>query len=343
MRYIGGKTLLLDKISNAINENCSSIHSIMDIFAGSGVVSSYLVQNGFQIISNDILYFSYVIQRCIIGISKIPSFDKLKEIGIFAPLDYLNSLTINKTDFDIQKCFIYQNYSLGGSSRMYFREDNALKIDIIRLTIEQWHLDGYINDDEYFYLLASLIYAVPYVANITGVYAAYLKFWDKRTYNRIVLKEIPLSLNNQNNYCYNCDYTALLKIKADLLYADPPYNQREYAPNYHLLETIARYDYPKIKGVTGMREYSQMKSKFCSKKTVEEAFETLIRDTSCNNILISYNNEGLITTTRLSEICKDYAINDSFKLYEFDYRRYKNKIPNETEGLKEQLYFLRRR
>jgi adenine-specific DNA-methyltransferase len=49
------------------------------------------------------------------------------------------------------------------------------------------------------------------------------------------------------------------------MYADPPYNAREYLPNYHVLETIARYDYPVIKGITGMREYDKQKSVFCKK------------------------------------------------------------------------------
>lgn len=30
----------------------------------------------------------------------------------------------------------------------------------------------------------------------------------------------------------------MLGKHSDLLYADPPYNSREYLPNYHVLETI---------------------------------------------------------------------------------------------------------
>ncbi len=48
--------------------------------------------------------------------------------------------------------------------------------------------------------------------------------------------------------CTNADYTQILSEQYDLLYADPPYNAREYLPNYHVLETIARYDYPKLQG-----------------------------------------------------------------------------------------------
>ena len=151
---------------------------------------------------------------------------------------------------------------------MYFRPENALKIDIIRMTIEKWKNNSLISENEYFYLLSALINAVPFVANITGVYAAYLKYWDERTYKSIQLKKPVIINNSQDNECYNLDYTELLNKNCDLLYADPPYNSREYLPNYHVLETIARYDYPEIYGVTGMRNYDNQKSVFCKKNMV---------------------------------------------------------------------------
>ena len=133
-----------------------------------------------------------------------------------------------------------------------------------------------------------------------------------------------------------------LSVETTILYADPPYNSREYLPNYHVMETIARYDYPEIKGVTGIREYNKEKSAFCKKATVASAFDTLLKNAHSKYIIISYNNEGLITTDELSSLCKRYAKQDTFRLFEYDYRRYKSKIPNNSNGLKEQLYFLER-
>ena len=341
MRYIGGKSLLVDNISKIIDDNCGDAKSILDIFSGSGVVSQYFTDRGFDVITNDFLYFSYVIARGTIGIKAAPKFAKLPFDNVF---DYLNNLTIEQTDFDLDECFIYKNYSPNERcNRMYFQNDNALKIDIIRLQIEKWLKDNLLDDDEYFFLLAALINAVPYVSNITGTYGAYLKFWDKRTFKKIELIPNDIFFKKINSArCFNKDFKDALKIKSDILYADPPYNSREYLPNYHVLETIARYDYPTIKGVTGLRNYDTQKSPFCRKNMVGEAFCTLIREAKAKYIIISYNNEGLISADELSNICKKYAINDSFKLYEYDYRRYKNKIPNNKAGLKEQIYFIRR-
>ncbi len=339
MRYIGGKSILLDNIYREI-QSVGSVKSVMDIFSGSGVVGNFLKNKNIEVYSNDILYFSYVLSRGTLGVCRIPKFDLLKIEDV---IEYLNDLRIENTKFSLDDCFIYQNYSPNKNcDRMYFQNDNAIKIDIIRMQIEEWKNAELLNDDEYYYLLAALLNAVPYVANITGTFGAYLKFWDKRTFNSLQLRVPNIVETDKKVGCFNQNYIELLNMEVDLLYADPPYNSREYLPNYHILETIARYDKPFIKGVTGIRAYSEQKSEFCKKNTVRQAFERLIRDANAEYILISYNNEGLLKTEELVALCEEYAVTGSFRLVEMDYRRYKNKIPNNEKGLKEQLYFLRR-
>ncbi len=334
MRYIGGKSRLLEFIEKTIVAHTTNARSVLDIFSGSGAVSSYLKEKNYNVISNDILYFSYVLNRGSIGLADVPKFNKL---GIPDVLTHLNNLKLEDTPFSAEQLFITNNYSpTGDCKRMYFQPDNAVKIDIIRLTIEDWRTTGLLNDNEYFYLLACLINAVPYVANITGVYAAYLKFWDARTFNALHLTAPSICNTQTAARCFNGDFRDIATQASDILYADPPYNERDYFPNYHLLETIARYDYPPIKGITGLRTYT--KSPFCSKKEVSGAFRDLIENANSRYILISYNNEALLSTENLSEICMSYARPGSFHLFEKEYRRYKNKIPNNKEGLKEQLY-----
>lgn len=337
MRYIGGKSNLITDIRKVIVESTANVNTVIDIFSGSGIVSSFFKEHGYHVIGNDIMYFSYVLSRGTTALDAEPEFAGL---GIDNPIAFLNNLQIENTNINLDNCFIYQNYSPHDTvKRMYFQNENAIKIDIIRITIEDWYNNHLITDDEYYYLLASLISAVPYVSNIAGVYGAYLKHWDARTFHAIELKKPTIIANNMPATFYNMNCDNLLpNIAGDLLYADPPYNSRQYLPNYHVLETIARYDYPEIYGVTGMRDYQQQKSDFCSVRSVEAAFKRMIENANVRYVLISYNNEGLLSMEKLSDICRDYAINNSFKLHEIDYRRYKN-AGTAPKGVLEQLYF----
>lgn len=143
MRYIGGKSLLLDNINNVIASEIPDVSSVVDLFGGSGIVSNNFKANGYRTISNDFLFFSYVLSRASIGLNRKPSFKKL---GIDNPIRYLNALALADTSFEVDQCFIYNNYSpVGECQRMYFQPENALKIDIIRLTIEKWYTEELIT------------------------------------------------------------------------------------------------------------------------------------------------------------------------------------------------------
>lgn len=342
MRYIGGKSLLLSDIEAVIKTLAPEAKTIIDAFSGSGAVAAYLKKQGYKVICNDFMYFSYVVLRAYAQLNRPPPFAQL---GINDPIDYLNNLDIDDTNIPIESCFVYQNYAPhDGCDRMYFQPQNAIKIDIIRQTIEQWKASDRITDDEYYYLLAALIEAVPYISNITGVYAAYLKYWDSRSYKPLTLKAPTLTSSRRKSIAYNLPVQELLSIcKADVLYSDSPYNSREYLPNYHVLETIARYDNPKIKGITGIRDYSNQKSDFCSKEKVHDAFEQMIRTADVKYIVISYSTEGLISTNELSAICRQYAVDGTFGLKEIPYRRYKSRVSDTTNVVKEQLYYFEKR
>lgn len=338
MRYIGGKSLMLDNILSVIKNNTEDVHVITDLFSGTGVVAQNLKAQGYAVNSNDILYFSYVINKGILEMNE-PISNDLRDIIV-----HLNSLSIeNSPWFDIESAFIYQNYSLhDGCTRMYFQCDNAIKIDLVRQEIERQR--EHISEIEYFYLLSLLIKAVPYVSNITGTYGAYLKYWDKRTYNRLSLEEIKIEHSEVQCHCYNMDSMEMARqIESDLVYMDPPYNSRQYLPNYHVLETIAKYDYPVIKGVTGQREDPEKISDYCKKRKAKEAFRNLLNTLNCKYLLLSYNNEGLLTTDEMITLFQEAGKANTFHLFEFDYRRYKNKIPNNARGLKEQLYFIEKK
>lgn len=324
MRFIGNKTNLLEKIKEVIDENCSDgSHVFCDIFAGTGSVSRFF-KPYYRIISNDLLYFSHILTAATIENNSTPQFSKLKEIGINDPFAYLEM-----TDVSSFTGFITEEYSpVGSAGRQYLTEENARRIDFIRTTIEEWKRNALIDSYEYKYLLATLIEGIPFVSNITGTYGAYLKSWDKRVFKRFELIKLSISDNDERNICYNEDANELIKkICGDILYIDPPYNERQYLPNYHLLETVAKYDAPVLKGVTGVRPYINEKSDYCIKKSVKSVFSSLIADAEFKHIIISYSDDGLLTADEILEILKENCISDTVKLYKIPYSRYKSKLP----------------
>ncbi len=263
MRYIGSKVNLLTNIESCISENIKTPQaSFCDIFSGTAVVARHF-KSQYQIISNDSLYFSYVIQKAYVENNSKLNFSKLKS-DIGNPFLFLENEKLGNTENN----FIMQNYSPAGKAgRMYFTEENARRIDFARTAIENWKNEKRVSASEYYYLLASLIEAVPSVSNITGTYGAYLKKWDKRAFKKLELPQIEVFSNGRKNKAYNEDSLKLIKrISGDILYIDPPYNSRQYAPNYHVLETISRYDSPKLSGITGMR--LKGKFKFYSNKKI---------------------------------------------------------------------------
>ena len=70
MRYIGGKSLLLNNINNVITSEIPEVSSVVDLFAGSGIVSNNFKSKGYRTVSNDYLYFSYVLSRSSIMLNR---------------------------------------------------------------------------------------------------------------------------------------------------------------------------------------------------------------------------------------------------------------------------------
>ena len=344
MRYIGGKTQLLNDIDAVINKNALGNECIFcDIFSGTGSVARYFKPR-YEIHSNDMLHFSYVIQKATVENNHKPNFEQLRNIGIYDPIKFLEETRFDTTKLDRDSLFITHNYSPNDNcKRMYVSNKNAQRIDFIRTTIENWKLNNLIGELEYYYLLASLIEGVPYISNITGTYGAYLKQWDKRALKEFEMARLDVVDNKQKNKSYNTDANKLIReLEGDILYLDPPYNSRQYASNYHLLETISKYDHPQIKGITGIRTYDNEKSAFCNKNEVLDVFEDLINKAKFSNIILSYSTQGLMSSEQIEKVFKKHGIESSYRRYDIPYRKYKSKIVKDDNKIEEYLFYIKK-
>ncbi|KKZ58400.1 DNA adenine methylase [Haemophilus haemolyticus] len=309
MNYIGSKLKLSNwleaEITNVVGDSLSN-KVFCDLFAGTGIVGRKFKTNVKQVIVNDMEYYSYVLNRNYIG----------------------NHQTISKADELLQELenllpkegFIYQNYCLGsGSERQYFSDENGKKIDSIRMQIEEWKNTHYIDEDTYYFLLATLLENADKVANTASVYGAFLKNLKRSALKPLSLEPALFEINCNDHQVYQMDANQLIKnISGDILYLDPPYNTRQYGANYHMLNTIALYDNFTPKGKTGLREYNR--SKYCSKSDVTSEFETLIREANFKYIFLSYNNEGLMSVEQVRDIFERYG---KYDLVQTEYQRFK--------------------
>jgi adenine-specific DNA-methyltransferase len=283
-------------------------------------------------------YYSYVIAKHYIENNKNLDFIQLKGKGINNPFEYLN----NSKGIE---GFIYKNYSPEGTKykeqqRLYFTDENAKKIDNIRISIETWYKEKLLNNNEYYFLLASLIESADKVANTASVYGAFLKKYKNTALKQLQFIPLEIIKGNYKGAVYNEDANKLIKeIEGDILYLDPPYNSRKYDTNYHVLETIALYDYPEIKGKTGIRKETSKKSKYCMKKEATFAFEELIKNAKFKYIILSYNNEGIIEINDIERIMKKYG---KYKRYQTNHKRFKadKKRKYSKEGTIEYLHCL---
>lgn len=327
MKYIGNKTRLLDFIYNSMKyENIPMKGTFIDIFGGTGSVGKHFKQKGFKIVSNDIMTYSYIAQYVNVKINIMPTFSKVSNNGIEEVLNKLNNLPPIKG-------YVFNNYAPSGEfNRQYFSDDNAMKIDAIREKIENWKEENLLTTDEYYILLYSLIDAADFVANISGTYGAYLKIWRSMALKKLELKKPEIINNNMENEIFQKDANELIKnIVSDVLYIDPPYNERQYAPNFHVLESLAVWDKQPLVGKTGQRDYQNKRSRYCLKKEAAIAFEELIHDAKSKYIIVSYNNEGIIPREKIIEILNKKG---TVKEYSTEYRRFRTEKDNEHRQYK---------
>lgn len=332
LSYIGSKFKLLDWITETI-QTCTGWTSfsdkrIGDIFAGTGIVSYHFRSLGATLLSNDSeLYSSIIVRAMNSSVYTDRCVHILEELNRRPP-------TVG---------YVTRHYSpYEGNERMFFTIDNAMRIDAIRQEIER--IRSEITDDEYTFLLASLLVSADNVSNVPAVYGCYLKQFKAKALKQIVLYPIHTlqTAPKQGSYTSNRDVLGITDLRADVVYLDPPYNERQYSKNYFPLNIIAKTPSeletePLLKGKTGIPTDCFV-SPFCKKgATVETAFDTLFRQIDAPWIILSYSSDGIVAKDRIVELMSQYGI---VTVYERDYKRFKSFDYNENKGVTEYLFCL---
>jgi adenine-specific DNA-methyltransferase len=305
-----------------------------DLFAGTGSVGGHFKRLGMTVIANDLMTYSYVMNKAVVELNGVPHFWQAKSwfgLPSDAPLSHLLDAI---SDTAGTRGYIFENFSPSGKAgRQFFTDENGMKIDAIRELIDNWSKEKLISSDEFIYLLASLINAADHVANMSGTYGAYLKIWRSVALKRLRLLPLDIFDNKLANLVFQEHGENLIhRISGDILYLDPPYNSRQYASNFHLLETLSVWDKQDLRGVVGLRDYSGQKSAFSSKKSASDALRKIVAEAKFKHIVLSYNNEGIIHRDEIVEILGSRG---NLKEFSTDYRRFRTERNHEKRKYKD--------
>jgi len=337
--YIGNKRKLLDLIFKAVKLTGLTNGTFLDLFAGSGVVSRLAKTLGFQVVCNDWEPFAKEYNSAFIVPNKMPPFKILggcenayRMLNALKPIEgYFATYYAPRDDRhpDIQR------------ERMFFTHSNAAKIDAIREEIELWGKTGMLTGIEKSVLLASLVYSVSYVSNTSGVFKGFHCGWGGKTGTalyriksdiRMVPPVLFKSAIDAHRVCCADAADLAERIKADIAYVDPPYNQHQYGANYHVLNTVVLWDKPPVnrRVLIGQKTVNKAairrdwrtlrRSKYCYRQTAKREFENLIRKIRAKYILVSYSTDGIIPIEEMTGLLKGCG---TLSILEKKYKRYR--------------------
>jgi len=334
---IGNKRKLAKNIYDIVNEIRLSLNkekiNIVDGFAGSSVISRTLSNMSNHLYVNDLELYSYLMARCFL---EKPTDEQ--KVRIENHLDKMNNLAKNGPYSEGIICKLYapkNTKEIKEGERCFYTRENALIIDTLRKYIND-DIENGVNDDIFMYCIVPLLIKASIHNNTSGVFKGFHKkdkmgcFGGKgeNALSRI-MKNITLDLPiwSEDDYkvkCSNKDVNVMiddLPNDIDIIYLDPPYNQHPYGSNYFMLNVIATNKEPLVISKASGIPTDWNKSDYNYKTQAIKAMNNVLEKGLYKSkyILLSYNNEGIITDEDWVKIFSQYQV----KKYEIKYDTYK--------------------
>lgn len=303
IKYLGSKRVLLDRIVGLIS--CvPDVKTVVDLFSGTARVGHALKKAGYRVISNDYSAYAQTLARCYVQ-ADAEEWYRLAEVH----LKDLQNLPGQAGYFTQTFC----------TDARFFTPENGARIDAIRCEIEARQLHPELES----ILLVSLMEAADRVDSTTGVQMAYLKQWAPRALNPLSLRMpavLPQARAGKGEAHMMDALVAVESLSGDVAYIDPPYNQHSYLGNYHVWETLVRWDNPIAYGVARKREDTRTRgSIFNSKPRHAQAMREVIDRIDAAVLIVSFNNEGYLSREELTSMLSSRG---EVLVLEYDFKRY---------------------
>jgi adenine-specific DNA-methyltransferase len=298
IKYLGSKRRLVA----VLGELAAGARTAVDLFTGTTRVAQELKRRGTFVWAVDSARYSEVLARCYVET------DASSVTDLPAALEHLNSLPGRPGYFTETFC----------RRSRFFRPENGARIDAIRDELDR----SFAGSPLFPILLTSLMEAADRVDSTTGVQMAYLKDWAPRSFNALSLREPELLPGGGAALRGDALALAPLLPEVDLAYLDPPYNQHSYYRNYHVWETLVRWDAPAHYGVACKREDCRdpaNRSPFNSRPAFAGALASVIAAVRARLMVLSYNDEAWVSLEELVSMC---SARGAVAVLEFDSARY---------------------
>ena len=303
IKYIGSKRTLLPAITQIVR-SMPDVSSVIDFFSGTSRVGHALKKRGYQVHSNDLLTYAHTLAKCYVQTDREDIAHEAQRL-----IAELNQLPGKAGYFTQTFCI---------DSR-FFQPKNGERVDAIREAIAALNLDPQLEA----VLLVSLMEAADRVDSTTGVQMAYLKKWAARASNELLLRMPDVLPAASHGPCTAVQLEArdaARQLTADLAYIDPPYNQHTYIGNYHIWESLIRWDKPAVYGIACKRiDCRTRKSDFNSKRKAANALRDFLMAVECPYMIVSFNNEGYIDRQLMEQLLREHG---DVHTVEQDYKRY---------------------
>jgi adenine-specific DNA-methyltransferase len=321
--YIGNKRKLLPLIAEAVAQTGVVRGTYVDLFTGSTVVARLAKSVGLRVVANDWEPYAHAIASGTVAVNRVPRFEALCGAErVYAELNDLPGVDGYVTQ---HLCPADDSRPDPDRERLFFTRANGRRIDAVRERIAEWDSRGLLGDDERAYLLSSLVYAVSYVSNTSGLFKGFHHGWGGKTGTALYRILSPLTLrppavldNGEPNLATRRDARLLVNElrtvcgeTPEIVYLDPPYNQHPYGSNYHVLNTVVLWDKPALPPethVNGKRVNksairtdwrTQRRSAYNSTREAPVALAELVDAIDARWLLMSYSTDGNIPVERV--------------------------------------------
>ncbi|TIC81692.1 DNA adenine methylase [Nocardioides sp. GY 10127] len=304
IKYLGSKRALVPVLGD-LAEGVGA-RTAIDLFTGTTRVAQELKRRGLGVTAADVATYSQVLSDCYVATDA----REVDEVALAAALEHLASLPGERGYFTETFC----------EASRFLQPHNGRRVDAVRNALEREYRDSPLFP----VLLTSLLLAADRVDSTTGLQMAYLKQWAPRSFRDLDLRRPELLPGPGRTVAGDVMTTVDDLGPADLAYLDPPYNQHRYFTNYHVWETLVRWDAPEPYGVACKRADARdpaTKSVFNVKRQMPGALASVLERLSAEVVVLSYNDESWLTSEQMTTALLD-AGHEDVRLLAFDSKRY---------------------